>query len=83
MTTKYNGWTNYATWRINLEIIEDVEFETQQTASDIEELVKSVVLDQLPQDYGLVYDYAEAFIDQVNFDEIAEHVNENQIQLNY
>ena len=78
-STKYNGWTNYATWRVNLEIIEDVEFETHQTASDIEELVKCVVLDQLPKDYGLVYDYAEAFIDQVNFYEIAEHVNANQI----
>ncbi len=69
-TTKYNGWTNYATWRINLEIIEDIEFETHQTAEDIKELVESVVLDQL---------YAEAFIDQVNFDEIAEHVNEHRI----
>jgi len=69
-TTKYNGWTNYATWRINLEIIEDIEFETHQTAEDIKELVESVVLDQL---------YAEAFIDQVNFGEIAEHVNEHRI----
>jgi len=77
-TTKYNGWTNYATWRINLEIIEDIEFETQQTAEDIKEIVESVVLDQLPKDVGLAYDYAEAFIDQVNFYEIAEHVNEIQ-----
>jgi len=77
--TKYNGWTNYATWRINLEIIEDIEFETHQTAEDIKEIVESVVFDQLPKDVGLVYDYAEAFIDQVNFYEIAEHVNENQI----
>ena len=78
-TTKYNGWTNYATWRINLEIIEDIEFETQQTAEDIKEIVESVVLDQLPNECWLAYGYAEAFIDQVNFDEIAEHVNENQI----
>jgi len=78
-TTKYNGWTNYATWRINLEIIEDIEFETQQTAEDIKELVESVVLDQLSKDVGLAYDYAEAFIDQVNFYEIAEFVNEHRI----
>ena len=77
--TKYNGWTNYATWRINLEIIEDIEFETHQTAGDLKEIVESVVLDQLPINIGLAYDYAEAFIDQVNFDEIAEHVNDNQI----
>ena len=77
--TKYNGWTNYATWRVNLEIIEDIEFETHQTAKDIKEIVKSVVLDQLPKECWLAYDYAEVFIDQVNFYEIAEHVNENQI----
>lgn len=77
--TRYNGWTNYATWRINLEIIEDIEFETRQTADDLKEIVESVVLDQLPKHVGLAYDYAEAFIDQVNFNEIAEHVNENQI----
>ena len=76
---KYIGWTNYATWRVNLEIIEDIEFQTQQTAEDIKEIVESVVLDQLPKDVGLAYDYAEAFIDQVNFYEIAEFVNEHRI----
>lgn len=79
-TTKYNGWTNYATWLTNLEIIEDVEFETHQTAEDIKELVESAVLDKLPKDVSLAYDFAEAFIDLVNFYEIAEHVNENQIK---
>ena len=69
----------YATWRINLEIIEDIEFQTHQTDEDIKEIVDSVVLDQLPKHVGLAYDYAAAFIDQVNFYEIAEHVNENQI----
>lgn len=77
--TRYNGWTNYATWRINLEIIEDIEFETHQTADSLKEIVDSVVLDQLPKHVGLAYDYAAAFIDQVNFHEIAEHVNDNQI----
>ena len=76
--TKHNGWTNYATWRVNLEIIEDIEFETHQTAEDIKEIVESVVLDQLPKECWLAYDYAGAFIDQVNFYEIAEHVNEIQ-----
>jgi len=77
--TKCNGWTNYATWRINLEIIGDIEFETHQTAEDIKKIVESVVLDQLPKECWLAYDYAAAFIDQVNFYEIAEYVNENQI----
>ena len=25
--TKYNGWTNYATWRVNLEIFDGMDFE--------------------------------------------------------
>ena len=29
---KCNGWTNYATWRINLEILSDMEFEEQVSA---------------------------------------------------
>lgn len=30
MSTEYNGWSNYATWRINLEIFDG------QTAQDID-----------------------------------------------
>ena len=29
MKEKYNGWTNYATWRINLEIIDGIEIDTK------------------------------------------------------
>jgi hypothetical protein len=25
MDTKYNGWTNYATWRVNLEVIDGLD----------------------------------------------------------
>jgi hypothetical protein len=27
--SKYNGWTNYATWRVHLEILGDIEFDEQ------------------------------------------------------
>ena len=27
MSDTYNGWTNYATWRINLEIFSDIPLE--------------------------------------------------------
>ena len=27
MKKEYNGWTNYATWRVNMEILGDIEFD--------------------------------------------------------
>ena len=33
----YNGWTNYATWRVRLEIFDDDEFFEDYTAQDCKE----------------------------------------------
>jgi hypothetical protein len=71
----YNGWTNYATWRINLEILGDIEFDEPVDASELEDIVSAFVFDGLES--GLIADYAVAFINQVNFYEIAEAINEN------
>ena len=71
----YNGWTNYATWRINLEILGDIEFDEPVNASELEDIVSAFVFNGLES--GLIADYAEAFINQVNFYEIAETINEN------
>ena len=40
---EYNGWTNYATWRVNLEIIDGLEIETKMSAEDMKEFVEDVV----------------------------------------
>ena len=78
MNKKYNGWTNYATWRINLEIIDGIEFEVKMCAEDIKEIVEDVVFSQYELGNGshLVEDYARSFISQVNFYKIAESINE-------
>ena len=75
--SQYNGWTNYATWRINLEIIGDIEFEETVTAAQLIEIAEDVVFSQyeLGNRSHLVEDYARAFIQQVNFYEIAEGIN--------
>jgi len=75
---EYNGWTNYATWRINLEILGDIEFENKTSADDLKEIVEDVVFSQYELRNGsfLVEDYAKAFISEVNFYEIAEGINE-------
>ena len=78
MNKKYNGWTNYATWRINLEIIDGIEFEVKTCAATIQEIVEDVVFSQYELGDGshLVEDYARSFISQVNFYKIAESINE-------
>jgi len=74
---KYNGWSNYATWRINLEILGDMEFEEQVSADYLKDLVEDCVFGG--RDFSglsLVKDYALSFLSQVNYYEIAEHINE-------
>jgi hypothetical protein len=81
----YNGWTNYATWRVNLEIfdgfnpIEDWDLERETlTESELAELLQEhaeeLVSETAPA--GLALDYALAFLSDVNFLEIAEHMLE-------
>lgn len=79
--TTYNGWTNYATWRINLEVFDGFDprdyfdrydrDEAYNLAHDLKEYVLEAVIGDAG---GLMADYARAFIDDVNFHEIAEHM---------
>lgn len=72
---RYNGWSNYATWRINLEILGDMEFDHPVTYDYLEELVEEIVFDNAVEKDCLAADYARAFISEVNFQEIAENIN--------
>ena len=76
---KYNGWTNYATWRVNLEILGDIQFVEDDNVSveTLEEIVESTVFDNLPEKNGLATDFARAFLNEVNYHEILEHIQEN------
>ena len=78
MNKEYNGWTNYATWRVNVEIIDGIEIDTIICAEYIKEYVEDVVFGQYELGNGshLVEDYARAFVSQVNFYEIAQSINE-------
>jgi len=82
----YNGWTNYATWRVNLEIfdgfdpIEDwgLEYETlteSELAELLQEYADELVSQTTPE--GLALDYALAFMADVNWHEIAGHMLED------
>lgn len=75
---KYNGWTNYATWRINLELFDGYEFETIVSRDYLKDLAEEWVFQDLRTQghYSLVCDYAQAFLNDVNFYEIAQHIND-------
>lgn len=81
----YNGWTNYATWRIALEIFDGMDasdFSAEELpASEFSEILKDYVDEILcsyssggPCGEGLTLDYARAFVSSVNWYEIAEHM---------
>lgn len=77
---KYNGWTNYQTWRIYLEVFQGYEQEVQSTnpnkfdlAESLEQQVEDMINDESDID-SLSNNYAKAFISDVNWLEIAEHL---------
>lgn len=85
MTDKtYNGWTNYETWRVNLEIFDGFEkeemFDLTLDAWDLgqvlQDYAEEVVVTgiQNPNAPSLALDYAMAFLSAVNWYEIAKHM---------
>ncbi len=79
----YNGWTNYATWRINLELFNDMNvtdyFDEFPTIEMLEDYVENIVFENngISGHLGLMEDYARAFLCNVNYYEILEHILEN------
>ncbi len=76
---EYNGWSNYATWRINLELFSDMDvndyFNEFPNVEMLEDYVENVVFEH-SGDMGLMEDYARAFIREVNFFEIYDHMKD-------
>jgi hypothetical protein len=74
----YNGWTNYATWRINLEIFDGLDFTEEDgysiTADGLRDLAEEIVFNGCEN--TLAESYARAFMSDVNWYEIAEHILE-------
>jgi hypothetical protein len=70
-TQNYNGWTNYATWRVNLEMFDGTE--PGEYGSDE---LREMAFDAIDPDGrgGLAVDYALAFLSDVNWYEIAAHL---------
>ena len=76
--TTYNGWTNYATWRVNLEIFDgmspaDIAGDDGYSAYDLSDRMKEYAEEMLSGD-SLAVSYALAFLADVNWYEIADHM---------
>ena len=90
----YNGWTNYETWRVNLEMLDgmscedfglridedDIDSSSRELASGLESYgVELVEMDAK----GLALDLALSFLNKVNFEEIARHMVEDGISISH
>jgi len=92
MDNKYNGWANYATWRIQLEIVDDyVHMLTNEIAegqyddwdwsdvADVADTIRNYVDEVITQDIpndSLALSYAYAFLSDVDWYELATHAQE-------
>lgn len=87
--TTYNGWTNYATWRINLEIfdgvpandfdgVDDSEPNIYEISLQLKDYAEEIIFSDCRYDErrpsNLMEDYARAFLSDVNWYEIAQHM---------
>jgi hypothetical protein len=82
--TTYNGWTNYATWRVNLEIIDGMtpkEFAGDANCDvyDLGAAISTYCADLIEADssYGLAQDFALTFLMDVDFSQIASNLLES------
>jgi len=78
MTTNktYNGWYNYATWRLNLEIFDGMEIDEAWNWEQCRDYAEEIITMDGDEN-SLAASYAMAFINDVAWAEIAEHLNEH------
>lgn len=80
----YNGWANYATWRVRLEMLDGLTLEDfgyipgdTVEVGDLARYLKNWTDDLLSEQApagGLVLSYAMAFLEDVDWREIAAHL---------
>jgi hypothetical protein len=81
----YNGWTNYETWRVNLEVFDGIDpndyfndangnLDESELADNLKEWADELIVGN---NQGLMADYARAFLQNVNYREIAAHMIED------
>ena len=76
----YNGWTNYETWRVNLEMFDGYDasdcpgLDAYTLGQEFKAIAEATIEGSGPP--GFARDYALAFLSDVNWREIASHYTE-------
>ena len=80
---EYNGWTNYQTWTVNLELFDGVDFreyfEMKPDREEFAEFLKNLAeeflscFDEPVVTESVAFSFAMRYIGPVNWREIAEH----------
>tara|TARA_R100000306_G_C4278100_1_gene93634 strand:- start:210 stop:467 length:258 start_codon:yes stop_codon:yes gene_type:complete len=71
----YNGWTNYETWRVMLEIFDGYETDEEVDDDYVKDYTEELVLLDVDEN-SLAASYALSFVSNVHWYQIAEAVNE-------
>ena len=78
--TKYNGWTNFETWRVNLEFLDGLSsqdlFDRKCDPNELEALIWEMASEGVEQ-YSFADSCIRAILMNVNWEELAEHLNED------
>ena len=74
---KFNGWTNYATWSVHLELFDGWETEHEVTHQELREIAEEHI-HHGTEDNAIAVQFALAFMSDVNWYEIAQHLNEEE-----
>lgn len=82
LSETYNGWTNYATWRVNLEIFDGLDLrdmgwhklDKYDLAAALKEYANEII--EMGAEEGLALDYARAFISDVDWYDISRSMRE-------
>jgi len=78
---EYNGWSNYATWRVHLEMFDGMDpadlFPDVVREFDLTEMLLYYAREHIEEtSSGVARDWALAFLSDVNFVQIARHMRD-------
>jgi len=80
--SEYNGWANYETWRVNLEMLDGMSCsdfgitpDADEARDELADALESYCTELVEMDAkGFALDLALSFLNRVDWKEIAEHM---------
>ena len=73
MSKLYNGYDNFATWKVQLEILGYIEFDEPVTTDILKKIVEEEVFIHKKE---LMENYARCFLSNVNYYQLKRLINE-------